>query len=95
MPAFLVAEIDVADPARYETYKRLSDEALAKHGGRFLVRGGSPEGLEGGWSPRRIVVIEFADRAAVKRWFASPEYLAAREARAGIATFRSVVVDGA
>lgn len=95
MPAFVVIDADVRDAARYETYKKLAAEAVAKHGGRFVVRGGAPEVLEDSWPTTRIVVIEFPDRATAKRWYASPEYAEARKARAGIATFRAVVVDGA
>src|SRR5439155_7703421 len=87
-------DVDVTDPARYKEYLRLGDVAMAKHGGKFLARGGSPEALEGGWSPQRGVIIEFPDRAAAKRWYASPEYAAARKAREGAARFRAMVVDG-
>lgn len=59
------------------------------------MRGGSPERLEDDWMPRRLVVIESADRVTATRWFHSPEYQEARQLREGIATWRAVVVDGA
>ena len=94
MPAYVLIDADVTDPVRYEAYKRLGGEATRKHGGRFLARGGAIEVLEGDWSPRRLVVVEFPDAAAARRWYGSPEYVQAREARAGAATFRAVLVEG-
>lgn len=94
MPAYVVIEADVRDPVRYEAYKKAGDAALAKHGGRFLARGGSPESLEGDWNPERVVIIEFADRAAARRWYDSPEYHDARKLREGAARFRAVLFDG-
>lgn len=94
MPAYVVIEAEVTDPVRYEEYKRLGDIAMAKAGGRFLARGGAIEVLEGDWSPKRLVVIEFPDRAAAKRWHDSPEYRQARKAREGAARFRCVIVEG-
>ncbi|MCA1813255.1 MAG: DUF1330 domain-containing protein [Halobacteriales archaeon] len=87
-------DVDVHDAERYRAYLELGQAAVAQHGGRFLVRGGAPEPLEGSWAPKRFVVIEFPDRAAAKRWFDSPAYRKAREARKGAATWEAVVVDG-
>lgn len=95
MPAFVAIDADVHDPARYQEYMKLGQEAVAKYGGRYVVRGGSPEVLEEDWSPKRFVLIEFKDRATAKAWYDSPEYRRAREVRAGAATFRAIVVDGA
>lgn len=94
MPAYVVIDVTVTDPLRYESYKPLGGLATAKYGGRFLARGGASETLEGAWSPKRLVVVEFPDRAAARRWYDSPEYAEARKARAGAAEFRAVVVDG-
>lgn len=94
MPAYVVIDVTVTDPVRYESYKSQGGLATAKYGGRFLARGGASETLEGGWSPKRLVVVEFPDSAAAKRWYDSPEYGEARKARAGAAEFRAVVVDG-
>lgn len=95
MPAYVVCEVIVGDAEAYERYKPLSLAAVDAHGGRFLVRGGPAELLEGTGDPARIVVLEFPDRAAARRWYDSPEYGAARAARAGAATARFVLVDGA
>jgi uncharacterized protein (DUF1330 family) len=79
MPAYVIANIDVHDVEGYEAYKALSGPAAERYGGRFVARGGASEILEGDWEPRRIVVLEFADADAARRWHDSPEY---REARA-------------
>lgn len=95
MPAYVLIDADVHDSAAYETYKALGTKANAQYGGKFLARGGPVEVLEGDWHPSRCVVIEFPDVAAAKRWYASPEYAAARKARSGgVATFRAIVVAG-
>jgi len=94
MPAYLIADMDVSDPARYEAYKRLAPPAIAKYGGRYLARGGRTERLEGDWLPQRCVIVEFESMEKVKAFFDSPEYRAAREARAGAGVFRMIVTEG-
>lgn len=78
---YVVADIEVIDPAVYEDYKRLSSAAAEKYHGRWLVRGGAVDVLEGDWQPHRFVVVEFEDEAAARRWYDSPEYAAARAVR--------------
>jgi len=95
MAVYLIADVDVTDEAVYEEYKKLSGPALAQYGGRFVVRGGNPEEVEGEWPTRRIVVCEFPDRETAHRFWDSPEYRKARAVRAPVSIFRSVLVDGA
>jgi uncharacterized protein (DUF1330 family) len=94
MSAYLIAEVDVTDALRYEDYKRLSSLAIAAHGAKVLVRGGAVTTLEGDWSPKRVVVLEFADADAARAFSASAEYSAARNARQGAASMRMIVVEG-
>ena len=94
MPAYIVVDCEVTDAARYEQYKALAPAAIAKYGGRYLVRGGASTLLEGDWRPSRVVVLEFPDIETVKRFYASPEYRAAREKRAGAARMNMVGVEG-
>jgi uncharacterized protein (DUF1330 family) len=84
MAAYVIANIDVHDPALYEEYRRLTPATLEQYGGKFLVRGGAHETLEGGWQPKRLVVIEFESVEAARRWYDSEEYrdLKARRKRA-------------
>ena len=94
MPAYVLCEITVTDPDAFGAYKELAGPAAAAAGGRYLARGGPAELLEGTEEPQRIVVLEFPDREAARRWYDSPEYRAARAAREGAASARFVLVDG-
>lgn len=94
MPAYVIVEVDIHDPDAYSQYRTLSGPAVAAHGGRFLVRGGPAELLEGSDEPKRIVVLEFDSMDAARRWYDSPEYREARAAREGAATARFVLVEG-
>ena len=94
MPAYVIVETDITDPERYEQYKAASPAAIAAGGGRFLVRGGDIAVLEGDWHPSRLVLLEFEDLAAAKRWFESEGYQQARKLREGAAEMRMVAVQG-
>ena len=94
MTAYVLVDCEVSDAGRYERYKQLAPPAIAKFGGRYLVRGGATEVLEGGWVPRRIVVLEFPSVDAARRFYDSPEYRAAREVRQGAAQMNMILVEG-
>jgi uncharacterized protein (DUF1330 family) len=94
MTAYVIVETDVTDPERYERYKAASPPAVAAGGGRFVVRGGELVVLEGDWQPSRLVVLEFDDLAAAKRWYESQVYQEAKKLREGAARFRMVAVQG-
>lgn len=94
MPAYVIVETDITDPERYEQYKAASPAAVASGGGRFLVRGGELAVLEGDWQPARLVVLEFEDLAAAKRWYESEVYQEAKKLRDGAAHLRMVAVQG-
>jgi uncharacterized protein (DUF1330 family) len=95
MPAYVIAEVKVSDPQRYEGYRALSPGAIAAAGGRFIVRGGQVDVLEGNWRPDRVVVVEFETMAAAKAFYDSALYRKAREARAGATeVFNMICVEG-
>jgi uncharacterized protein (DUF1330 family) len=94
MPAYVVVEVEVLDASRYEDYKRMVPPSLAEYGGRFLVRGGRSETLEGDWSPKRIVVVEFPSVERAKEWWASEEYAEAKALRRATARTQMIVVEG-
>ena len=94
MPAYVIVETDVHDPEQYERYKAASPGAVHAGGGRFVVRGGELAVLEGDWHPSRLVILEFPDLDAAKRWYASPEYEEAKRLREGTANLRMVAVQG-
>lgn len=92
---YLIAEAKVADAAAYEIYKQLAQVAIAQYGGRYLVRGGAVEILEGAWSKApRLVIVEFDSVERAKNFYHSTEYQAARKARAGAADMNMLVVAG-
>jgi uncharacterized protein (DUF1330 family) len=95
MPAYFVAEVEVTNPAGYEPYRALAGASIAQYGGRFVARGGKAELIEGSPEPKRVVIIEFADTAAVKRWYDSPEYQKALPIRLENARCRAFIVEGA
>jgi uncharacterized protein (DUF1330 family) len=94
MPAYVIADTDIRDHKTYDEYKRQVLPMIAKFGGRFIVRGGPHEVLEGQWRPHRIVVIEFPDMAAIKAWYNSPEYAPLLAMRQPAATDHPVAVEG-
>jgi uncharacterized protein (DUF1330 family) len=94
MPAYLIVETDVHDPDRYERYKAASPAAVAAGGGRFIARGGELAVLEGDWNPKRIVLLEFENLEAAKRFYDSPEYQSAKALREGAANLNMVAVEG-
>lgn len=95
MPAYVIVEVAIEDPIAYEEYKKLTPAAIAAYGGRFVVRGGKTESLEGDWQPERIVVLEFPSVAIAKEWWASDQYTKAKEIRQRAATTKMLVVEGA
>ena len=92
--AYVLANVDVKDPAAYEEYKRLSTIAMKAHGAEVCVRGGKTEVLEGDWSPHRVVLLKFPSMEKAKAFYDSTEYQAAKKAREGIAVMRMVLIEG-
>ena len=74
MPAYFIVEIDVHDAAAYEAYRQQVPAIIARYGGRYLVRGGKTETLEGDWRPARVVVLEFPSGEQARKFYESPEY---------------------
>ncbi len=94
MPAYIIVEIEIHDPETYEEYKKLTPVSLAAYGGKFIVRGGKTETLEGNWQPQRIVVLEFPTVERAKEWWASEEYAPAKNLRQRTAHTKMIVVEG-
>ena len=94
MTAYIIANVTVTDPVRYEDYKRFSSLAIQAHGAEVCVRGGKVEVLEGDWTPDRLVVLKFPSVEKARAFYDSTEYVKARAARAGAAVMRMVLVEG-
>ena len=94
MPAYVIADVTVSDAPGFEEYRKGVPGSLAKYGGRFVVRGGRFEVLEGGWRPTRLVIVEVPPMEHARRWYDSPEYRPLRELRVRTAKTDFVLVDG-
>jgi len=94
MPAYIVVEVHVKDPERYADYRTMVPASLEAYGGKFLVRGGAVEKLEGDWKPSRLVVLAFDSVEQAKRWWNSDEYREARDLRQATTDTRMIVVEG-
>lgn len=94
MAAYLVVYITVSNPEQLKKYQAVTPAAIAKYGGRFLVRGGPKVTVEGPEEQRRIVVVEFPTFKRAQEFWDSPDYRAAVELRKGAATFNAVIVEG-
>lgn len=94
MPAYVVVHVDVQDPARYEDYKAAAPESIRKYGGRYLTRGGAVEVLEGNFTPKRLVILEFPSMERAKEWWSSPEYAGPRSLRHATANSHMVLMEG-
>jgi uncharacterized protein (DUF1330 family) len=94
MAAYLIADVEITDPAAYEGYRPLAGAAVEKYGGKFLARGGSATPAEGGWAPKRLVIVEFPSMEKLKAFYNSPEYAKARAIRQKASKSRLIFVEG-
>jgi uncharacterized protein (DUF1330 family) len=94
MSAYIIVNIEVTDPEPYERYKSMAHATVTAFGGRYIVRGGPAERLEGSWEPKRVVVLEFPDAARAKAWWSSDEYRPAKALREASARSDMILVAG-
>jgi len=94
MPAYVIADVAVTDPALMDEYRKLVPATIAAYGGRFVVRGGAHQKVEGEWSPSRLVLIEFPTMEQARRWYDSEEYRAPKAMRIKAGRTDLVFVEG-
>ncbi len=94
MKAYIIVDVKINDPVRYDDYKKLTPGSLKPFDGKFLVRGGQTETLEGDWQPGRIVIVEFPSVEKAKAWWSSEEYAPAKALRQATAFTRMIVAEG-
>ena len=94
MPAYVISEVEMRDAAGFEAYRELAAKTIAQYGGRYLVRGGAPELVEGGPPPKAIVLVEFPSMARLREWYASAEYTEALKLRATALERRLIFAEG-
>jgi uncharacterized protein (DUF1330 family) len=95
MAAYVIGDIEVTDATVYEDYRRQVAATVEKYGGRFAVRGGKVEPLEGGWTPKRAVLLEFPSFEQALKWYRSPEYAPLIKLRQKASRGKLILVEGA
>ncbi|GAB4515637.1 MAG: DUF1330 domain-containing protein [Sulfuricaulis sp.] len=93
MVAYVIVDIRVTDPVKFEEYKKLVPASIAAFGGKYLARGGQIKALEGDWDPERIVILEFPTLERAREWWASEQYRKPKEMRQLSAETRMIVVE--
>jgi uncharacterized protein (DUF1330 family) len=94
MAGYVIADVNVLDPVKYEEYRKLVMPTLANYGGEFVVRGGEHETLEGAWQPGRLVILRFESVERAKAWWSSAEYDGPKALRQSASEGSLVVVEG-
>lgn len=94
MAAYIIVQLDVKDPGRYNEYRKVVQPTLDVYGGRFLVRGAEVENLEGDWQPSRLVIIEFDSKERARSWWASEEYAPAKALRQAASHAEMILAEG-
>jgi uncharacterized protein (DUF1330 family) len=94
MAAYIIVDVTISDPVAYEEYKKLTPSSIASYDGKFIVRGGKTETLEGNWAPQRTVVLEFPTVQRAKEWWSSADYAPAKNIRQRAASTQMILVEG-
>lgn len=94
MNAYIIVDVTITNPTLYDDYRKLTLASLQPYEGKFIVRGGQTETLEGDWNPGRIVVVEFPSLEKAKAWWSSPEYALAKSIRQAASETKMIVVEG-
>jgi uncharacterized protein (DUF1330 family) len=94
MKAYVIVDVDIKDPVRYEDYKKLTPASLVPYDGKFVVRGGKVETIEGSWKPGRLVILEFPSLEKAKAWWSSEGYAPAKAIRQSASVTQMIVVQG-
>ena len=95
MAAYFIAQLEITDPVIYEEYRKLVAPLVTKYGGKYVVRGGAIESIEGDWAPKRLVIIEFDSVERAKQWHDSEDYRPVMDLRHKSAISNAVIVEGA
>jgi uncharacterized protein (DUF1330 family) len=94
MSAYVIVEVNVTDPQLFAEYAKGVPATIAAHGGKYLVRGGAVDAKEGGWTPKRVVVLEFPSMEQARKWYHSAEYKPLLEMRLEASSSKLILVEG-
>ena len=94
MPAYILADVTITDPEAFKEYSRQVPATIAAYGGKYQIRGGAVEVMEGTWNPKRLVVIEFESASQAKQWLDSPEYQPLKQMRQKASSTNMILIEG-
>ena len=94
MPAYVVVNVRVKDPVRYEDYKKMAPASIAQYGGHYIARGGAVHVMEGDWKPERLVLLEFPSVERAREWWGCAEYADAKALRNATSDTQLVITEG-
>lgn len=94
MPAYLIVDIDITDPVKYADYIKAAPASIAAYGGKYIVRGGKAQRIEGSWNPNRVVVLQFETYERALEWWASEEYREPKALRQSASVSNMILVEG-
>ena len=94
MPAYLIVDIDITDPVRYADYIKAVPASIAAYGGKYVVRGGKAQRLEGSWDPKRVVVLQFDTYERALEWWGSEEYREPKALRQSASVSNMILIEG-
>lgn len=94
MKAYIIVDVHITNPTLYEDYRKLTPASLVPYDGKFVVRGGATETLEGEWRPGRVVILEFPSVEKAKAWWSSPGYAPAKAIRQSASDTKMILVEG-
>lgn len=94
MPVYVISDVTIRDREAMESYRSRAAASIAAYGGRYLVRGGAVEALEGDWKPDPLIVVEFSDKERAHAWYRSREYQSALTFRDAALSRNLILVEG-
>ena len=94
MSAYVIVEVNVTDPQLFAEYAKGVPATIAAYGGKYLVRGGTVDAKEGGWTPKRVVILEFSTMEQARKWYHSAEYKPLLEMRLKASSSKLILVEG-
>jgi len=94
MKGYVIVDIEILDQGKFQNYRQMAAASIELYGGRYIVRGGSIQALEGDWRPERLTIIEFESVEKAKAWYDSPEYAPAKQIRQEASRLKILIVEG-
>lgn len=94
MAAYILVQLQITDPENFTKYQAQVPATIAQYDGRYLIRGGEYEVLEGEWPQLRHVVLEFPSTERARQWYESPEYAPLKALRMSASDGNGILIKG-